>query len=213
MQRRHMGRPEMARARRAAGRAARSPTKLSGPEWVAQFPGSRSLDDLVEPFKGSAKAFVAALLNGGCSVTISSTLRPPERAYLMRFSTAIARNVMMPEDVPANPNVDIEWVHRTGGQIDHPKSRAAAVQMMQKYGIDPSSPLPALASRHTQGNAVDMSISWSDVLSIRDARDRVVLISDSPRSGLNPKLHAVGASYKVKKANFQDDPHWSNDGS
>ena len=203
----------MARAKRATARAARPAKKLSGPEWVRQFPGSRSLDDLADPFKGAAKAFVAALLNGGCSVTISSTLRPPERAYLMRFSTAIARNVKLPEDVPADPNVNIEWVHRTGGQIDHPKSRSAAVQMMQGYGIDPSSPLPALASRHTEGKAVDMSISWTGVLSIRDARGRVVQIPDLPRSGLNPQLHKVGATYKVIKALFQDDPHWSNDGS
>jgi hypothetical protein len=202
----------MARARRAAAGAASSAKKLSGPEWVREFPGSRSLDDLVDPFKSAAKAFVAALLDSGCSVTISSTLRPPERAYLMRFSTAIARNVMMPEDVPANPKVNIEWVHRTGGQIDHPKSRSAAVQMVQGYGIDPSSPLPAAASRHTEGNAIDMSISWTGVLLIRDARGREVRIPDSPRNGLNPQLHKVGATYKVIKALFQDDPHWSNDG-
>jgi len=197
----------MARATTASSRR-----ELSGPEWVTKFPGSRSLGDLSDPFKGSAQAFVAALLDGGCSVTLSSTLRPPERAYLMRFSTAIARNVMMPEDVPAHPNVPIEWVHRTGGQIDHPKSRSAAVQMVQLYGIDATSPLPALASRHTEGNAVDMSISWTGVLSIRDARGRVVQIADLPRSGLNPALHRVGATYKVIKASFQDDPHWSNDG-
>lgn len=202
----------MAKAKRMTRRTAGSTRKLSGPEWVRQFPGSRSLDDLVDPFRVAAKAFVAALLDSGCSVTISSTLRPPERAYLMRFSTAIARNVVMPEAVPAHRSVNIEWVHRTGGQIDHPKSRSAAVQMMQGFGIDPSSPLPATASRHTEGNAVDMSISWNGVLSIQDARGRVVQIPSSPHSGLNAQLHEVGATYQVIKALFQDDPHWSNDG-
>lgn len=204
-------RPRAKRAR-ATALAASSTKKLSGPDWVRQFPGSRSLDDLAGPFKSAAKAFVTALLDSGCSVTISSTLRPPERAYLMHFSTAIARNVMLPQNVPANSKVNIEWVHRTGGQIDLPKSRSAAVQMVQAYGIDPTSPLPALASRHTEGNAVDMSISWSGVLSIRDAKGKAVQIADSPRNGLNPKLHKVGATYKVIKAQFQDDPHWSNDG-
>ena len=202
----------MARAKRAMARAASATRKPSGPEWVRQFPGSRSLDDLVEPFRSAAKAFVTALLDSGCSVTIASTLRPPERAYLMHFSTAIARNVTLPQNVPANPKVNIEWVHRTGGQIDQPKSRSAAVQMVQGYGIDPTSPLPALASRHTEGNAVDMSISWTGVLSIRDAKGKVVQISDSPRNGLNSHLHKVGATYKVIKALIQDDPHWSNDG-
>jgi len=202
----------MARARTAAARAASAAKKPSGPAWVSQFPGSRSLDDLVEPFRSAAKAFVTELLNSGCSVAISSTLRPPERAYLMHFSTAIARNVMTAQAVPPHPKVNIEWVHLTGGQVDLPKSRSAAVQMVQAYGIDPTSPLPALASRHTEGNAVDMSISWTGVLSIRDAKGKVVQIADSPRNGLNPQLQKVGATYKVIKAMFQDDPHWSNDG-
>ena len=193
-------------------RATRATKELSGAQWVARFPGSKALDDLADPFQGAAKAFIAALLDGGCSVTIASTFRPPQRAYLMRFSTAIARNVLMPEDVPANPDVNIEWVHRTGGQIDHPKSRSAALQMMQGYGIDPTSPLPALASRHTERNAVDMTIAWTGVLNIRDARGKTVQIPDAPGSGLNPQLHKVGATYKVIKALFQDDPHWSNDG-
>jgi len=57
-----------------------------------------------------------------------------------------------------------------------------------------------------------VDLLWTGVLSIRDARGRVVQIADLPRSGLNPALHRVGATYKVIKASFQDDPHWSNDG-
>lgn len=186
--------------------------ELSGPQWVMRYPGSKSLEDLADPFRAAAKAFVSALTEAGCSVVVSSTWRPLERAWLMHFSAAIARNVLLSENVPPNSAINIEWMHRSGGQIDHPKSRSAALQMMQAYEIDPTSPLPALQSRHTERNAIDMSISWAGTLTIRVADGTVRQIPVPPRNGLNPLLRQVGAGYGVIKAQFNDDPHWSNDG-
>lgn len=187
--------------------------EVSGPQWVARFPGSSRLDDLAEPFKSAAVRFVTAVRNAGCSVTISATFRPPERAWLMRFSTAIARGEMQPEDIKPNPAIAIEWVHRTdSGAADPAKSRSAAIQMRDAYRVSPTSPLPALASRHTERNAVDMSISWVGTLKIVQKDGSTREISSSPRTGLNAELIQVGVDYGVIKAQFKDDPHWSNDG-
>src|SRR6516165_9395294 len=119
---------------------------LSGPEWVVKFPTSRSVDDLTEPFRGKVRDFLTALKNAAATVTIADTLRRPERAYLMHFSFAVARENADPASVPAKAAVDIQWVHPTARA-----SRDAAETMVQGYGIVFK---PALNSRHTEGNAI-----------------------------------------------------------
>ena len=186
---------------------------LSGPNWVANFPGSNQVTALANPFRDSTARFVDAMRNAGCNVIISATLRPPERAFLMRFSTAIARGDMEPGQVPVNPLIDIDWIHRKpDGSPDDAKSRSAAILMRDGYGISPTSPLPALASRHTEGHAIDMTISWAGALTIAEAGGGNRAIANGPRSGLNTELIEVGAGYGVIKAVFKDDPHWSVDG-
>ena len=56
-----------------------------------------------------------------------------------------------------------------------------------------------------------MTITWTGELKIKDANAKEVVIKSSPRSGQNKELHAVGASYGVKKY-VKDPPHWSIDG-
>jgi hypothetical protein len=70
---------------------------------------------------------------------------------------------------------------------------------------------PVLASRHTQGLAIDMDITWQGSLTIADAQGGTTTISSLPRSGGNGALQAVGNSYGVKKL-ATDPPHWSSDG-
>jgi hypothetical protein len=183
---------------------------LSGASWVSQFPTGSSLDDLTEPFETNAKSFVSALRAASASVTINDTLRPPERAYLMHYSFAIAREGLDPATVPAMAGVDIQWVHtNTAGAADLAASKAAAGQMVQGYGIVFK---PALGSRHTEGKAVDMDISWQGNLVIAKVDGSSQTISSSPRTGAgNSDLHAVGASYGVIKL-LSDPPHWSSDG-
>jgi D-alanyl-D-alanine dipeptidase len=165
---------------------------------------------LVEPFRSSVNRFLAALRNAGANVVVSDTLRPPQRAYLMHYSYRIAREGLDPGAVPAMAGVDIQWVHRdVRGNANLGASRIAAEQMVQAYGIVFR---PALTSRHTEGRAIDMDISWQGNLSISNAGGVQTLITTAPRTGAgNAALQMVGASYGVRKL-VTDPPHWSTDG-
>jgi hypothetical protein len=183
---------------------------LSGGQWTLQFPASSSIEDLADPFRSNARRFVVALRQAHASVVISDTLRRPERAYLMHFAFAIAREAVDPSAVPAMSGVDIQWLHLNAqGQPDLAASRSAAEQMVQGYGIVFK---PALTSRHTEGKAIDMTITWQNSLLIANGSGTMVTISSSPRDGAgNADLHQVGSSYGVNKL-LTDPPHWSSDG-
>ena len=102
---------------------------LSGSQWVSQFPTKTSIEDLSEPFRTSARRFVAALRQANAAVVIADTLRPPERAYLMHFAFAVAREALDPNAVPAMAGVDIQWcieavkANPTLPHLDLPQSR------------------------------------------------------------------------------------------
>ncbi len=177
--------------------------ELSGPQWVSRFPGSRSIFDTKPPFLDKLSKFHQALSDAGANITISATFRPPERAYLMHFAFAIAREGFNPRAVPPMAGVNIQWFHG-----DVASSKSAAEQMVRGYTMAHRA---ALHSRHTEGLAIDMTISWSGILKIKDASGAIRSIG-APRSGQsNHALHSVGASYGVIKL-VTDPPHWSNDG-
>jgi hypothetical protein len=183
---------------------------LSGPVWVNKFPNSTSIGDLVDPFQTNVTKFVNALRAAQASVTISATLRPKERAYLMHWSFLVAKENFDPEKVDAMTGVEIDWVHRDAkGNKDLGASKNAALSMVNLYDI---AFRPALVSRHSEGKAIDMDISWSSKeLTIKDGNGKDVVISTNPKSGGNTDLHAVGKSYGVIKL-VSDPPHWSTDG-
>jgi hypothetical protein len=182
---------------------------LSGPAWVAKFPTSEDLADLAEPFRGNAMRFVSALTAAGASVAISTTFRPPERAYLMHFAFDILKGTIQPGDVPPMAGVDIQWVHAAAnGTPDPVASKTAAARMVSGYNIVFR---PVLTSRHTERNAVDMTITWQGNLTIANADGTTITIATTPRNGGNTDLHAVGQTYGVIKL-VKDPPHWSNDG-
>ena len=105
--------------------------------------------------------------------------------------------------------VDIQWVHiDSDGNPDPTASVLAATQMVGGYGIVFK---PALTSRHTEGMAIDMSISWQGNLAIRNAAGDPVVITSSPRNGSNSDLWSAGETYGVIKLST-DPPHWSSDG-
>jgi hypothetical protein len=184
--------------------------EASGAAWVARFPTSTSTSDLESTFQGNVESFITALQDAGASVSIAATYRPAERAYLMHYSYRIAKKNLDPATVPAMPDVDICWVHRdVAGNLDIAAARAAALQMVNGYGIAYA---PALQSRHTQHRAIDMSISWTGNLAITDASGNDVTITTTPLTGAgNTALHGVGAGYGVHKL-VSDPPHWSDDG-
>ena len=122
---------------------------------------------------------------------------------------------MNPASVPAyngdGAAVNIDWVHRdSAGKVDRAASKAAAEEMVVAYDMAYTA---ALKSRHTEGHAIDIDISWTGNLSIKNGRGRTVVIKSTPRNGAgNTDLHAVGRSYGVVK-HATDRPHWSTDGN
>lgn len=182
---------------------------LSGTQWVGLFPTSTSTADLTPSFGSAVNAFIAALDQAGATHKIAATFRPAERAYLMHWAYRVGNGNFDPRQVPAMNGVNIDWVHLdTQMNYDETASRRAARAMVGAYGIDYA---PALVSRHTQGRAIDMSISWNGALSILNQSNVAVNITTAPRSGLNTALHLVGATFGVHKL-IVDPPHWSDDG-
>ncbi len=183
--------------------------ELSGKAWVSKFPTSRDVEDLDPPFRDNLKRFLQAMTDAGCSITISATYRPRERAYLMHYAFRIAREGLSPVNIAKLAGVDIQWDHRkTNGQLDLVASRNAAEDMVLGYGIAFK---PALNSNHTRKLAIDMTISWSGTLKIKNAQGTIVTIGSTPRIGQNSALVKVGATYKVIKLQ-SDPPHWSENG-
>ena len=189
--------------------------ELSSAAWVARFPTSRSTDDLASPFRENCVAFLAVLRAANANVVVSATLRPPNRAYLMHWAWRIVNQQYDPRTAPRRAGVEVRWDHiGAGGEYDPVASVAAARDMVNGYGIGRLRVAPSLTSRHIEGNAIDMSISWEGNLDIEDVSGNQVLISTQPRDGMNEDLHSVGAGYGVIKfhGGARDRPHWSTDG-
>lgn len=179
------------------------PNELSGPEWIHRFPTSTQTSELHSPFRENTESFISALEAAGATVHISATFRPPERAFLMHPCAKIADGLEHPANVPTFAGVNIEWIHRdTHGQIDLPRSRQAARAMKNGYGIVYP---PALASRHTEGRAIDMTISNHINRTVRNGLGQDITITSSGT------LYLIGATYNVRKL-LSDPPHWSDDG-
>ncbi|QOY94364.1 peptidoglycan-binding domain-containing protein [Massilia sp. UMI-21] len=188
----------------------------SGRHWVSRYGGSENLRDLRPPFRDRVEAFVEALRAAGARVAINATYRPGKRAYLMHWSWKIANRVVSAENVPAMDGVPISWKHydRDEKYADAP-SIAAAREMVRAFRMERLGVAPSLNSRHVHASGIDMTISWARALTLPDAYGNVVEISTFPRTGMNPQLHVVGASYGVIKYNRRgrDDPHWSDTGA
>lgn len=181
---------------------------LSGAAWfdknIYRYPTSRLTSELAQPFRGNFERFQKALTDAGATVRMNVTYRSEERAYLMHYAYKIAHGTIAAKDVPAQPGVRIKWVHATDAE-----SKAAAAAMVAKFGI--AYP-PAFPSNHSARTAVDMNVSWTGTLKIKDAAGTDVEIKTTPRTGAgNAALHTVGATYGVIKL-VGDPPHWSANG-
>jgi hypothetical protein len=181
--------------------------QLSGAAWwhanQAKYPNSAKTADLASPFREKAIRFIDALKAAGAQVDVSATLRNPIRAHLMHYSWEVANGTIAPGAVPAVHGCAIQWDHG-----DPAASKRGAQEMVDLFGIVFE---PALTSLHIQGEAVDMTIAWAGTLSIADANGARHALG-APRSGeTNSGLHAVGATYGVKKL-LTDAPHWSSTG-
>lgn len=178
---------------------------LSGASWVKKFPDSKSTSDLEATFSSNVDDFIDSMETAGANVSIGTTLRPKERAHLMHYSYLVAEGQIQPAAVPDLAGVDIEWDHG-----DAAASVKAAQDMVDGYAIVAA---PALNSRHTEGKAIDMTISWSGALNLKDKSGSDTKITTTPRTGENADLVKVGKTFGVIKATFAGDPpHWSTDG-
>ncbi|MBT0773344.1 hypothetical protein KIH74_30645 [Kineosporia sp. J2-2] len=198
--------------------------QLSGPDWDGRWPGgNRDVAALNDTFRPRVEKFVAALDAAGATVTPQSTLRSPQRSYLMHFAYLVARQQLDPQDVPAyaplpgEKSPKICWTHRdTTGAVDGAESVAAARDLLTALGVDRSlRTAPALRSRHNAGDAIDMKISWTTKrLRVQDAGGHIVTIASGPRDGTNARLIDVGAGYGVNHFSpvAVDRNHWSSDG-
>jgi hypothetical protein len=151
-----------------------------------------------------------------------ATCEPSGAAWVARFPTSTSVSDCAPPFrdqltafIAALDGVDIAWAHVDAqGAYDAAASVAAAQAMADAYGLRKLGVAPALASRHIDGLAVDMAIAWTGSLTIARRAGAPVTVASLPRSGMNPDLHAVGATYGVIKfvGGAADIPHWSSDG-
>jgi len=185
----------------------------SGKCWVtwanANAKNSQSVDDLADPFKTQVKAFIAALEAAGAKVEVTATRRDAKRAYLFHWSWLIALGKAKPSEATAMSGVDIEWDH---GDLAH--SKAGAQEMVDGFGLavrPDSTVAPALMSHHIAGKAIDMKITWNGTLKVKNKDGTEAQVPFMSNANHNKKLHAVGATYGVKK-HKTDAPHWSTDG-
>ena len=185
----------------------------SGKAWVTwadtHAPNSDRVDDLSEPFRAHAKAFLAALKAAGATAKVSATVRHVKRAYLFHWCWLIGLGKEKASAAKPLVGVDVEWDHG-----DAAKSKAGALEMIRgfKLAVPPDSLVaPALASNHIAGKAIDVHIAWTGELTVAKKDGTVVKVPYMVNPNSNVKLHAVGASYGLKK-HLHDKPHWSVDG-
>jgi peptidoglycan hydrolase-like protein with peptidoglycan-binding domain len=180
---------------------------LSGAAWwhtnQGRYLNSNALDDLVPDFRDKVKRFIKAMRAGSAQVIVDSTRRNKIRAYLMHFSWRICEDTIAAADVPPEPGCPIRWNHDNAAA-----SKAAAREMRDLFNVAYQ---PSLRSRHIEGKAIDMTIAWDGIITVRDASGAPVRLG-APNSGdYNATLHRIGASYGVIKL-VSDRPHWSTDG-
>jgi hypothetical protein len=86
--------------------------------------------------------------------------------------------------------------------------------MVDGYGTGRLKVAPSLTSRHVEGKAIDMQITWSGTLEIKKKDGKSVKITSAPRDSTNADLIAVGKTYGVIHFHDvqKDKVHWSTDG-
>ncbi len=185
----------------------------SGKYWVtwanSNAKNSNKVDDLDSSFRLNVKDFIKALTDAGATVNVTATKRSDKRAYLFHWSWKISQSKCKPADAKKMAGVDILWDH---GDLE--KSKAGALELVNGFGLavpPRSTNAPSLTSNHIGGKAIDMTIKWSETITVKkkDGSDVKVVYSQNVNS--NTVLHSIGESYGVKKLKT-DAPHWSHDG-
>ncbi|QYK43023.1 MAG: D-alanyl-D-alanine carboxypeptidase family protein [Paracoccaceae bacterium] len=186
---------------------------LSGRAWFnanqSKYPNSKSVDDLSSTFKPKVVKFIKALETAGATVSITATLRSAARAEIMYYCWQVGVKGMKAADVPKIDGVDITWDHG-----DEEASKKGAKEMYDAFGMTGQVAKPG-KSNHLTGNAIDMNISWTGTLKIKDGEGNDVEIDTTPTDETNTDLQALGATYGCKNgAKTLSEPwHWSPTGN
>lgn len=193
----------------------------SGRQWVSRFLPSNNLADLKEPFQANVRKFFDALHAAGVKTVVNTTLRPPQRSYLMYYAREIKEGRLKPDKVPAfvpqhgDAPVNIDWAHLdSNGKADLKAAKDAAEEMDGAYGAAGAIGKP-YHSNHNGGEAIDVDFrpKWGIGKSVLDANGNSVAIK-SKKDAIT-----VGATYSVFHWNYsgpkakKDDPHWSKTGN
>ena len=185
-----------------------SNASLSGSDWwrknQARYPNSRDIGDLAPGFRSRVEDFVGSLREAGAAITVSSTRRSAQRAYLMHYSWKVGYGEMDAKDVPARSGVDIVWDHGDSG-----RSREAALEMVNLFNMAHRA---SLTSNHISGMAIDMNVSWKGELVMTRPSPLLWRLQGLPRTGQNRELHEVGGTIFGVRKLLKDPPHWSHDG-
>ena len=151
---------------------------------------------------------------------INTTLRPPQRSYLMYYAREVVQGLApgkVPKFVPQNGDepVNIDWEHLdANGKPDLDAAKKGAREMDQAYAAAGAIGKP-YSSNHNGGEAIDMKFDppWGIGKTVKNASGVSVAIT-SKRD-----LQEVGATYKVYHwtyygpKNKVDEPHWSKTGN
>ena len=195
--------------------------RLSGKEWVKEYKEKEGqseeslLNDLESNFKNNVVTFINVLRNSGASVVVTSTRRSKKRATLMHYAWRIGVSKdITPQQAQIETqkeNIPINWIHTdSSGKYSEEISREKALEMKNAYGMRDKA---SLTSNHILGKAVDMTITWTKDIEIKDKTGKEYTLT--PNDGAKCKeLHDIGATYGVHKLvkNPPDDPHWSFNG-
>jgi hypothetical protein len=133
-------------------------------------------------------------------------------------------NIRLIEGIPpfdpkaSQSEINIQWLHRaTDGSPDLASSISGAREICKKAKLSSSlKGPPALASRHSEGKAIDWTFNWSAsrLLMMKKSGDPLI-ITTTPHDQTNLQMVEVAKTYGVVRlaADYGDPPHYSSDGS
>ena len=168
---------------------------------------SKSVDDLEDLFKTKVNEFIKALEAAGANVDVVNTLRSEKRAYLFHWSWLIGLDKAKASEATERADVEIQWDHG-----DEEQSKKGAKEMIDGFGlaVPPNSTnAPALDSRHIEGKAIDMNITWTDTIKVKNKDGTETSVKFDANVNANTTLHGVGATYGVIKLKRQPILWWS----
>ncbi len=199
----------------------------SGVAWVAKFPASTDIGMLEAEFGKDLQAFIAALKEGGVTVRITTTYRPPQRSYLMYWAKQISDGAISPEkvtpfvpEVAGDERIDIDWAHLDeDGNPDLEAAKKAAKEMRIAFQTGNNEVAKPYHSNHNfrKAQAVDMRLfpPWGIGKTVRERGGDEKTISEKG------DLFRIAQTYGIVHFDLRpnqsipkmDDVHWSRTGA